>query len=334
MSLIIDTVTAFLPPKRKHTPSGWTSFDAVCCHHNGQSPDRRKRGGIMITEGVTYHCFNCGFKASWQPGRTLTKNFKKLLKWINVPDDQINQCVFEALREREAEHGARPELMLPKFIEKHLPLGARPLTEWINDDPEKIIPVIEYLLDRGFGIDDYNWYWTDEEGFNNRLIVPFYYQNKLVGWTARLMRDGKLKYISEQQPGYVFNLDHQTWDRKLVIVTEGPLDAIGIDGCAVMTNEIGPQQLLLLKQLNKEILVCPDKDKAGVAMAEQALNLELAVSLPDWPHNPSWDHPIKDINDAVRKLGKITTLWLILEGRQTSTLKAQLKLKNWLDEKN
>jgi hypothetical protein len=282
----------------------------------------------MITDGVTYHCFNCGFKASWQPGRTLSTKFKKLLRWLNVPDDQINKCAFEALREKETTDAVSSEYRLPVFTDKALPMGAKPLKSWLDTDSEKVIPVLEYLIGRGYDIDDYNWHWTDEPGFDNRLIVPFYYKGRLVGWTARLMRDGKVKYISEQQPGYVFNLDRQNWDRKFVVVTEGPLDAIGIDGCAVMTNEIGPQQLLLLKQLGKEIIVVPDRDAAGVKMAEQALELELTISLPDWPEG------CKDINDTVRQQGRLAALVQILLGKQTSKLKAQLRLKTWLDEEN
>jgi len=94
MSVIIETVQAYLPPKRKATPSSWISFNAVCCHHNGDKQDRRQRGGVMFTEGVTYHCFNCGFKASWQPGRPLTVKFKKLLNWMSVPDDLITKCSY------------------------------------------------------------------------------------------------------------------------------------------------------------------------------------------------------------------------------------------------
>lgn len=324
MSLIIDTVQAFLPPKRKQTPSGWISFDAVCCHHNGQSADRRKRGGIMITDSVSYHCFNCGFKASWQPGRALSTKFKKLLKWINVPDEQINRCMFEAMREREDSGYHQTEYLMPRFTDKALPLGARPLSLWLDTEPEKIVPVLEYLVSRGVDIDDYPWHWTDEEGFDNRLIIPFYYQRKIVGWTARLIREGRIKYISEQQPGYVFNLDHQNWGREFVIVTEGPLDAISIDACAVMTNEIGPQQALLLKQLNREIIVVPDRDPAGVKMAAQALDLGFSVSLPDWPEG------VKDINDAVKQLGMLSAIKIIVDTKENNNLKAQLRIKKWL----
>ncbi len=324
MSLIIDTVNAYLPAKRKHTPSGWTSFNAVCCHHNGDSADTRQRGGVHIhDDSVSYHCFNCGFKASWQPGRPLSIKFKNLLQWMNVPDTIVTKCTFEALRLKDEVAPEHRLELAPKFFDKAMPLGARPITEWIQESPPQALgPVVQYLYDRGYTIDDYDWYWTDEKGFDDRLIVPFYYQNRLVGYTARLCRDRKtVKYISEQQPGYVFNLDRQTYDRKFVIVTEGPLDAICVDGVAVMSNEIGPQQRHLISTLQREIIIVPDRDQAGIKMIDQAVEWGWSVSLPDW------DADVKDINDAVKKYGKLYTLWSIVKSKESMPLKIQLKMK-------
>ncbi|MEN6551948.1 MAG: hypothetical protein ABFC34_03580, partial [Methanobacterium sp.] len=71
MNLIQATVKSFLPPNRKMTPTGWESFNAVCCHHRGENRDTRKRGGVIFKgDGFTYHCFNCHFKAGWTPGHT------------------------------------------------------------------------------------------------------------------------------------------------------------------------------------------------------------------------------------------------------------------------
>lgn len=324
MSLIIDTVIGYLPSKRKATPSGWISFNAICCHHNGTGQDTRQRGGIMINEGVSYHCFNCGFKASWQPGRPLSVKFKKLLNWLNVPTDTLNKCVFEALRLKEEDTNTTSSITIPKFIDKALPIGSKSIKDWLQESPEEIVPVLDYIYSRGFDIDSYNWHWTDEDGFQNRLIVPFYHQGHIVGYTARLTRDGKVKYISEQQPGYVFNLDNQTHDRKFVLVTEGPLDAICLDGCAVMSNDIGPQQILQLNQLQKEIIIVPDRDEPGQKMIEQAVELGWSVSMPDWPDG------VKDVNDAVKKLGRLYTLWSIVSAKESMPLKIQLRMKKWI----
>jgi DNA primase len=184
---------------------------------------------------------------------------------------------------------------------------------------------MEYMISRGLYLEDYPFYWTPEDGFNNRLIVPFFYQNRIVGYTARLVKDGKIKYISEQQPGYVFNLDRQSHDRKFVLITEGPLDAICIDGCAVMSNEVGPQQVALLNQLNREVIVVPDRDAAGIKMAEQAIELGWSVSMPDWPDG------VKDVNDAMRQYGRLYTLWSIVSAKESMPLKIQLRMKKWIN---
>lgn len=327
MSLITDIVQTFLPPKRKITPSGWVSFNAICCHHTGSGYDTRQRGGIIVNgEGVSYHCFNCQFKASWQPGRPITSKFKKLLQWLNVPDDQINKCALEAMRLKEDGPEAVHKSLIPTFFDKALPRGAKPIDDVLNNPPEELLPVLEYMLDRKLKLDDYPFYWTEEDGFQNRLIIPFFYQDRVVGYTARLIRDGKPKYISEQQPGYVFNLDRQTYDRKFVIVTEGPIDAICVDGVAVMSAEINPSQHALISQLQREVIVLADRDEAGFRMVEQALDYGWSVSMPEWPEG------IKDANDAVKQLGKLATLWHVVQAKEANNLKIQLKAKKWFKD--
>ena len=45
MNLIQSTILTSLPAGRKKTPSGWVSFNAPCCVHNGETADKKKRGG-------------------------------------------------------------------------------------------------------------------------------------------------------------------------------------------------------------------------------------------------------------------------------------------------
>jgi DNA primase len=122
----------------------------------------------------------------------------------------------------------------------------------------------------------------------------------------------------------VFNLDRQSYNRKFVLVTEGPIDAICLDGCAVMSNEVGPQQITQLNQLQREVIVVPDRDEPGLKLAKQAIELGWSVSMPDWPEG------IKDVNDCTQKLGKIYTLWSIVQAKESMPLKIQLRMKKWL----
>jgi len=323
MSLIADTLLQYLPGKRKHTPSGWISFNAPCCD------DKRQRGGFIVNGGdaVSYHCFNCGFKCSWQPGRHISQKMNKFMRDLNIPDDVIAQLRLEALR-LDDNNTTEVRSIIPKFDIRALPLDSEPLDTLLTNPPEKLVSILEYMIDRKIYPEDYSFYWTPKIGFSNRLIIPFIYKNEIVGWTARAVNDAKPKYLSEQQPGYVFNLDTQQDDRDFVIVSEGPFDAISIDGCALLGAEIKDSQNWLLKQLGKEIILVPDKDHEGPRTVEQAIEYGWSVSMPEWPEG------VKDINDAVIKLGKLATLWLICDAKESNNLKIQLRAKKWFKEKD
>jgi len=321
MGLIADTLQTYLPGKRKHTPSGWISFNAPCCD------DKRQRGGFIVNAGdaVSYHCFNCGFKCSWQPGRHISQKMNQFMRNLNIPDDVIAQLRLEALR-LDDNNTTEIRSIIPKFDVRALPLDSEPIDKLLNNPPEKLVPILEYMVDRKIYPEDYSFYWTPKVGFSNRLIIPFFYKNEIVGWTARAINDAKPKYLSEQQPGYVFNLDRQQDDREFVIVSEGPFDALSIDGCALLGAEIKDSQNWLLKQLNKELILVPDKDHEGPRTVEQAIEYGWSVSMPDWPEG------VKDINDAVIKIGKLAALWSIVQAKESNALKIRLKAKQWFKD--
>lgn len=318
MSLISETLFSYLPNRKRQTPSGWISFNAVCCQ------DTRGRGGVVINgDSATYHCFNCGFKASWQPGRTVSQKMRRLLRLLNVSDDMISKISIDALRHRDQE-SERLIPILPKYEPKTLPIGSMPIRSLIENKPKELIPILDYIHSRGLTINDFDFYWTSEEGFNNRLIIPYYYQGTIVGYTARRIDDGKPKYFSEQQPGYVFNLDSQNEYRKYVIVCEGQIDAISIGAVSVNGSEINDAQHLMINQLQRQVIIVPDKDQAGKKLIRNALKYNWSVSFPNWGDD------IKDINDAVKKYGKLNTLRMIIESHQTSEIKIKLKEKEWV----
>ena len=332
MSLIADTLLQHLPGKRKQTPSGWISFNAPCCD------DKRQRGGFIVNAGdaVSYHCFNCGFKCSWQPGRTISQKMSKFMRDLNMGDDTINQLRLEALRLNDNSNAVITSV-IPKFEARALPIDAISFEELdtflkLPDGdyavPTKFTEAYAYLVDRKIDPWGYPFYWTNKIGFNSRIIIPFIYKGEVVGWTARAINDAKPKYLSEQQPGFVFNLDHQTNERDFVIVSEGPFDALSIDGCALLGAEIKDSQNWLLKQLGKEIVLVPDRDHEGPRTVEQALEYGWSVSMPDWPEG------VKDVNDAVCKIGKLATLYLIVQAKESNSLKIQLKAKKWFKEKD
>ena len=325
-NIVADVLMQYLPSKRKTTPSGWCSFDAPCCVHNGESRDERQRGGL-IQEGdvVSYHCFNCGYKTGWQPGRLISYKLRKLLEWFNVPDDTINKLSLEAMRIGHDVNAQEFFTSLPEFATVQLPEESVKIKE-VKDFNEQSLSVIEYMLSRNLNLDDTDYYLSSKLGYRDRLIIPFYYEGRIVGWTARAINsDKKPKYLSDSQPGFVYNLDEQRPQKVFCIVVEGPIDATHIEGVALLGSEINEQQAMLLNRLGKEIIVVPDRDKAGKKLVEQAIDQEWSVSMPDW------DSDINDVSDCVAKHGRIYTLYSIVSAAESSALKIRLKAKKWFD---
>jgi hypothetical protein len=67
--------------------------------------------------------------------------------------------------------------------------------------------------------------------------------------------------------------------------------------------------------------VVPDQDQAGLALVNKAIELKWGVSIPEWPAG------IKDVNDAVIRMGKVATLLTILNARETNKYKIEIKRK-------
>ena len=320
---MIDIVS-FLPAKRKHTSSGWISFNAVCCTHRGDNQDRRQRGGMKpAADGSwSYHCFNCGYTASFVLGRTLSHKAKNLLEWLGVDEQTINQINLDSLKHRSI-HGMiesnREVVRAVEFEERDLPEGL----ELLDDTNPEHQQFVDYLQERKVDYRAYPYMVSPaaEGRASKRIVIPFTHNNMIVGNTSRYIDNRTPKYISDLQHGYVFGTDLQQPNWQHAIVVEGIFDALAINGLAVMHNDINPQQIQLIKSLGRSVTVVPDQDEAGLKLIDQALELGWAVSIPDWAPG------VKDINDAVVRYGRLTTLVSVLSSRETSRIKIEMKRK-------
>ena len=318
-------ILEYLPGKRKQTPSGWVSFNAVCCQHNGATADKRGRGGLKATEqGWSYHCFNCSYTASFVLGRQLTFKARRLLGWMGVPEGEIEMQNLESLRHRSI-HGIIEDRQRVfntlSGIEFDEPDDFPPYSEVVT--PE--FPLYwDYIRRRGVpedfpimtSIKTDGVHWT-----RPFVMIPFTHNNKVIGWTARFLDNKIPKYINHSQPGYVFGTDLQHPDWNYAIVTEGIFDALSIGGLAVMHSTISDAQARFIRSLGKQVVVVPDQDQAGLELVDRAVELGWSVSIPDWPAH------IKDVNDAVVELGRLETLLTIMQARETSKIKIELRKK-------
>ena len=321
---MIDLVN-YLPAKRKQTTSGWISFNAPCCIHQGESADRRQRGGLKLSDQAwSWHCFNCGYKASFILGRTLSFRARRLLEWLGVPAEEIERINLESLRHRSIagilDDRQRTENALQgiQFEDRDCPyidlVTAEHREQW------------QYLRDRGVP-EDYPIMLPvsyDKRGLagilgRSGVGIPFTYDNRMVGHAIRFLDDRAPKYIHDIQPGYVFGTDLQQPAWQHVLIMEGVFDALSISGLAVLHAEISDAQARLIRSLGRDITVIPDQDAAGMRLVDRALELGWAVSMPEWPKG------CKDVNDAVKNIGRLATLITIMQARETSRIKIELR---------
>lgn len=308
-----------IPGKKKLTQSGWYSFNAICCHHRGHKSDKRGRGGIRLDgENWSMHCFNCGFKCGFMLGKSITKNTKQLLIWSGIDEQQIQRWSLESLQHKDLLNFVQIKKSKKKikFKDHVLPAG-----EFLDKNNPMHKVYVDYVQARGINVSDYPFMITPNETGRqgNRIIIPYTYQNKIVGHTSRFLDNKTPKYINEQQQGYVFGIDFQKPDYEVCILTEGIFDALSINGCALTHNTINEDQVELLNQLNRKIIFVPDRDKTGLATCNRALELGYSVSIPNW------EPDIKDVNDAVVKYGKLPTLLSILQSATTSKVKIEIQ---------
>lgn len=329
MSSIYETVLAHLPPARK-TAGGWFHFNAVCCHHQGHKIDTRSRGNILFSPDgkIVYSCFNCNFAVIYDP-QALTKKFELFMSWLGVPQDDINRLRLEQLAQNingvDTVADEYAVVFNKDFREQALPPGSRLVSDIMHDanPPQEFVQVRDYLQSRGeaVGIDHYNYYWTPavQWKLNERLIIPYYYRSRIVGWTARYAgtppKGIPRYYNSEHAPGYLFNgdmLDHPT--RRYCLLCEGPFDAIACSGVAAFGSKLTKEQVLWLGHTRQQVIVVPDRQLKNQHLIDAALEYEWHVSFPEW------ESDVKDAAQAAERYGKIYTIKTIIDNATNNAL--------------
>jgi len=319
MSLVETVLKSHLPPA-KSTSNGWLTLNCPVCIQNGQSrPDTKHRGGFRFEQDrIGYHCFNCGYTTGWRPGQRLGIKLIKLMRAVGIDEGEIQRLKIQLWDQVVDDDTTIHEpFKKPNWPEIDFPWEVQDIS----------LEAAEYLDNRGV-LELAEWFTSPSnfQGMNNRVILPFLEEDKLVGYNARWIGEapsGTAKVIASRPASFVFNLNHQTQQRKYTLVVEGEYDALTLDGVAIMTNSISPEQAKIIEDIDNEPVVLPDRDRAGLQLALQAAELGWSVAFPDWPDG------IKDANEAAQQFGRVATLQSVLSAIETSPLKIKLIARRW-----
>lgn len=335
-SFLVDKINQVLPFPRKRVPDG-VQVCCPMCQTMGQSrPDTKFRCGFrpFSSGGFNINCFNCGFKIIWRPGSLLSGKVKNLLGTLGVPENDMAKLNFTAW---QIKNNLGPEqieerpLFIPNFAEVGLPEGSQTLDFWLAEglDDQDFMDVLAYAATRGEEVLSHTpLYWSPEKkhSWNRRLVVPFMWENKVVGFSGRAIdSDIRPKYYTSTPEHFLINNQVLKKDRKYAIVVEGTFDALAIDALSPQGAKMSTEQAHWINSSGKEIIVVPDFDSSGQSLIDEALKNNWKVSFPNW------DSDIKDANDAVNRYGKLFTLRTIIQNATDQKMKINL-LRKRLDK--
>lgn len=271
--------------------------------------DRRKRFSVSYLFGtrdsqtgqtITYglHCFN------EQNCHKNPENRKWLLNRIQLFGNMMNMSTLQSLSEH-ADDSEEPSDIQPQ--EAALPGECIPLADLPSGHP-----ALEYLILRGISPQKAaeqagvmyvrkGYYWRS---MDHRILIPFYRNGMMIGWTARQIEDdgSGRKYLNSSGflTNFLYGLRGAT-SGDVAVIVEGPIDrwSVGKPAVSLLTKSLGYGKALKLKNAllassTKLIVVLVDpyqseSDKAAGnphqmdVLCETIKQMELPI-----PHLPVW----------------------------------------------
>lgn len=330
MHEILEYIYDLLPADKKQRSNGWIYFNCPSCYHTENS-DSKKRGNILFTDdGFVYQCFNCKFKTGFHLGLSLNKKNLQWLDDLGATSEQIKtlkKMIKDYNDQCNDESSEQKIVYRPRTIRK-IPEMYESINESLKNkvDSPTLTKVMNYIVQRNPHLLE----WTDlmwAEG-QNHFLIPCYEFGEVVGYTLRSLNDyAKNKYIHYTPEGYVHNFDSLLKERKYNILCEGDLDALAVDGIGILSSEFTPERLKRILTYNngQELIVCPDRDKAGAKLVKQILDEDLPFSVSF----PNWSRGIKDVEEATRKYGRLYTIYTIIGMREKDKQKIRFEAMKW-----
>jgi hypothetical protein len=223
----------------KNVQPGWINIQCPFCD------DHSNHLGFNV-EKQYYFCWKCEFK------------FKdKVFYKLNIPLTELDNHVYVNL-----------EIIKKLNIEK-VPF-VLPGKPGLNKRAK------EYLIKRNFDpdllIEKYDLHYCDHlsKNYNFRIIIPIYFQNKIISYTTRdYTNKQELRYVSCSRnmeiidhKNILYNVDN--CKKKYIFVFEGNFDAwrMGDDGCSSFGTIFTMAQVNLLCNYETIIIVFDSDDEA------------------------------------------------------------------------
>ncbi len=289
--------------------------------------DYKVRAGFKFDGGVVgFNCWNCGSTGRYEEfSGKISNKMRRILNAYDISDNEINDVINSAFfSEKKQEekitlsslkkvNTSTPTIKLP---EKSFRLGC---AEHLDLQQ----PIVDYLVGRKIDILKYPFFFSLQERFKNKVIIPFYRSGKLIYWQARSIIPGEKSRYDNAPVGrdaVMFNIDEINHFSKLpLFVVEGVFDAMTLHGVATLGSQLSEAKLELLSKSPRRLIFVIDKDKNGAHVAEKVLERGWEIAFaPDGA---------EDINKSAQRFGLIWTINEVMKSVVSKGDEAELMIR-------
>jgi hypothetical protein len=338
-------ITRSLPASGRRSATNFTNINCPMCIYRSKNKtaDKERKCGLKRDhQGIGIFCFRCGFKSRFVIGDLLSMSMKRFLFELGNSETEVRRMDLKAATYREM-LGSNPEaaamipsLQRPSFPAAKLPEGSQSFTKLAEQgctDPD-FIAAATYLFNRGDPVANCaEFYWSPDkkDDMNRRIILPFYFDGRVVGYTARFIdkTPGKNRYHSQVPTNYLLNYKVLESQSQNVLLIEGVLDAKVMGGISPLGAKLSPVQIAQINATGQRKIVVPDRDKAGERLIQVALKEGWHVAFPTLKEghgfNNWWDDDVGDCAEATKRYGKLYVLRSIMETATANPLEINVK---------
>lgn len=334
---IEDLVSEYVPFTHGVNGKGWSkTFCEVC---GDGSRTKGPRGGWLFSDEMCfYHCFNCGINGNFDPSRDqpFSKDMRKIFESFGIPEKEYNAIAYA---KKIFSDGSTQKPKHKKVVIETIEIpDFFMLLQKCN--PENVIAqkAFKELEYRNIDPNEYPFFISNgktkkgpreqavAKSLMDRLIIPFFDdKGQLIYYQGRaLEKTAKMKYINADVPRtnviYGMHRLHINHDKPLYI-TEGFFDAYHLNGVSIQENHLTSGQIDIINKSRRKKIFVPDKKSDSSKVIDQCAELGWSVAIPEIGSS------CKDVDDAIRKYGKLYTLQQVASNIYDSAKDAKLLMK-------
>lgn len=313
-SKFVNLIAARLEKFKKVKP-GLYNFRCPVCGDSKKNKSKTRGYLYSVKSDVNFRCHNCGSSMT----------FNNFLKKI----DPVIHRQYIMERFKGGLTGRATTVEDPKFEFKR-PVFKRKINLPLCSENKL---ASEYLKNRKLNPDKF-YYSEDFSAFiksfdldydglykERRIIIPLYYENKLIGFQGRALDPKSIKYITimlNDDSPKIYGIDQVQKDQN-VFVTEGPFDSTFIRNSVAMC---GADADVHRWGINNPVCIYDNEPRSREIVNRIRKTIESGDPVVIWPSNIVE----KDINDMVLSGHDVQTM---VESNIYSGLEALVKFNTW-----